>query len=259
MPNIRVLELFNDVSSEQGFAAGISVAIGDYVVLYDFNTDKLDAIHKSLQIMKSDEGTYVAGRYLHSSSFSFLARQVIYKITLKLSNLNFSSRSTSMRVISRNLVNILLAHSTNNQHLMAKIDRCGFRVSYVDYEGRYDFKEFTYYIKNFFNFVLGNSKVFFRLFAISGAFFSLVSLLIGLYSIVIKILSNEVVPGWASTICIVTFLFSIQFLMFAFWGELIARYIASNSSNSHNNIVGEKSSKKRIYQNQLNITESGTT
>lgn len=255
-PNIRVIELVNKVSVERGFMMGLGVSIGDYVVLSDPNFNDFTLILDSINLAKDNEDHYVAGRIQNNRSLFFFIRRFFYRLTLKLSNIQLSSRSTSFRTIPRGLVNSLLASPHDSLHLYAKIDKSGYEVKYVDYESKYYIKDLTYYVKNFFSLLLGNSKVLFRLFSLAGMVFSLLSLTIGFYSILIKIKSDDVVPGWASTISIVTLLFSIQFILFAFFGEFIARSIpAPVSSQIFADIIDERSSKILIYDDQLNVVD----
>ena len=73
------------------------------------------------------------------------------------------------------------------------------------------------------NGVLGFSDAPLRLVVWLGLSVSLIAILCGIYAIVLRIVRDDLVPGWASTIVVVAFLSGINMLMTGIVGLYVGR------------------------------------
>lgn len=255
LTNARLIELTSEVSSEKGFLIGLEISIGDYIILFNPETDPVNLVVDSIQtILKGSAKNYLIGRYKTGGPLSYVIRCFFYSIALWLSGVKISSKTTTFRVIPRPLLNGMLEMTSREMYLFARFQKIGFFPIYIDYlPERFHSKKLSHYFSNFISLLMSNSNKFLRTLSLIGFISSIISLLFALYAIVEKMINADVVQGWASTVFIISFLFSIQFILLAFFGEYFSRNILDMKEQKGDFITGEKISNTLIGSSRLNV------
>jgi TM2 domain-containing membrane protein YozV len=87
-----------------------------------------------------------------------------------------------------------------------------------------------------------------------GVMGSLIAMLFSFYSVVAHIFNDQVASGWTTTILFMSTLFTILFIMLAFFGEYLARLLNDRSEHKEYNVVYERNSSVMLNENRSNVS-----
>ncbi len=79
------------------------------------------------------------------------------------------------------------------------------------------------------------------------------SFLLATYSVLIHLVSNNIVPGWTTVVLSMSMLFMFQFIMMAFFGEYLIRLLDDRRERGDYSIAFEKNSMVMVDQDRVNV------
>jgi len=227
---------------EAAIYAGLTNARGDYVVMMDADMQDPPALlPQMIEILEKGEYDCVASRRVTRKGEgvirSFCAH-LFYKIIGKLTNINIADGARDYQMMTRQMVNSVLALSETNRFSKGIFEWVGYRKTWLEFENveraagetKWSFWKLILYsvegIVNFSNFPLTVSSYL-------GIFMTFVSALAIIFIIVRKLIFGDPVDGWASTVCIITFVGGIQLFCMGIMGQYLAKMYSEVKRRPH--------------------------
>jgi dolichol-phosphate mannosyltransferase len=164
------------------------------------------------------------------SFFKKFTSSLFYKIFSFLSGVNMKSGMSDFRLLDRVVLNHILNFGEEDLFLRAIVQWIGFKQADVPFQCNPRFSgRSKYNIINMFKFACSGITSFSIiplrmaiLFGLVTSAFSFYQMIEALYA---KIVLNSTVPGWATTITLMTFMFGILFILLGIIGEYIGRIL----------------------------------
>ena len=156
--------------------------------------------------------------------------RLFYKIFSLLSGVDLSAGMADFRLLDRQVVNELIKSKEDALFLRGLVEWLGFKTSKVEFVSGDRFSgNSKYSLKKMLKFawtgIISFSIVPLRI----GIFVGMLSSLFAFYllseAIYIKMFTDKAVPGWASTIGVVSLLFGLLFIFLGIVGEYIGRIL----------------------------------
>lgn len=227
---------------EAAIYAGLGNAKGDYVVMMDADMQDPPALlSQMVKILESGEYDCVATRRVtrkgEGAIRSFCAR-LFYKIIRKMSNINIADGARDYQMMSRQMVNSVLALSEYNRFSKGIFEWVGYRKTWLEFENvervagetKWNFwKLVLYSLEGILNF----SNVPLTISSYLGMFMTALSFVAIVFIIVRKLLFGDPVDGWASTVCIITFVSGIQLFCIGIMGQYLAKMYSEVKNRPH--------------------------
>lgn len=230
--HVKYYSFSRNFGKEAAIYAGLSNAKGDYVVMMDADMQDPPALlPKMVAILEQGEYDCVATRRVTRQGEgiirSFCAR-MFYKVIRKMSNINIADGARDYQMMTRQMVNSVLALTEYNRFSKGIFEWVGYRKTWLEFENveraagetKWSFGKLVLYsLEGIFNF----SNVPLMLSSYLGMFMTLVSVAAILFIIVRKLLFGDPVDGWASTVCIITFVGGIQLFCMGIMGQYMSK------------------------------------
>jgi polyisoprenyl-phosphate glycosyltransferase len=232
--NIRAFQLSRNYTPHYGIFAGLSLCKGDCAIpIPDDEQQPYVSIIEMYKIWESGEKVVIPYRIKRNDGFiDNTFANLYYKIINKLSDIKFPNGGADSFLIDRELINIInqRIHPINTS-IITEVLRLGFHPFFYPYErvkGINSYSRWTLRKKirlfkdTFFSSSVWPVKLITRL----GLFFSLFAFLIIIFYTYIALFGNpnfwgEKLPGWTSTVVIISFFSGI--ILFSL--GIIAEYI----------------------------------
>ncbi|MCB1157554.1 MAG: glycosyltransferase family 2 protein [Leptospiraceae bacterium] len=230
-PYVKVIHFSRNFGHEAAMTAGLDYAIGDHVLCMDADLqhppDLIQQIYK-----KQEEGFDIINMvrekredstFLHSF-FSYL----FYFIFNRLSHYNIEPGASDFFLVSRRVADVLREDFHERARFMRGfVQIIGFPKTTIHYkaparkygESKYGFRKLLTY---FFHVLFSFSRFPLRLGLFLGGMTALCSIIVGIYSIIKKLFTNEPPSGYTTIVVLISFLFAIQFFLTGIIGEYIA-------------------------------------
>lgn len=216
---------------EAAMFAGFCNATGDYVAVMDADMqDPPSLLPEMVKILESGEYDSVATRRVSRVGEppirSFFARQ-FYKIINKISDADIVDGARDFRLMTRDMVQAILAMNEYNRFSKGIFGWIGFRTYWLPYENvervagetKWNFWGLVKYaIGGIINF----SQAPLAFVSYVGILMTFVSFIAIIFVIVRKLIFGDPVSGWASLVCIMTFIGGIQIFCIG----IIAQYLS---------------------------------
>ena len=257
--NIRLLSLSRNYGREIAITAGLESSIGDYVVLMDSDLqDPSDLIPKLVDKAISGFDVVYAARASRSgeSSFKKISSKYFYRIATKMTGFNIPDDAGEFRVFSRRVVNSINQLKEQNRYMKMLYAYVGFSSTGIPFERKERYAGKTKYsysklINASLDAIISFSNKPLRIVSIFCMSLSLVLLISTVFVSIYKLVySNNIVEGWASTIVIVNFLFSILFIFLAIISEYVGRVLIE-SKNRPLYYIKEESASLNLKDNNI--------
>ncbi|MCQ2534783.1 MAG: glycosyltransferase family 2 protein [Clostridia bacterium] len=243
----KYISFSRNFGKEAAMYAGFCNAKGKYVAVMDADMqDPPSLLPQMLEILESGEYDSVATRRVSRVGEppirSFFARQ-FYKIINKISDADIVDGARDFRLMKREMVDAIVKMTEYNRFSKGIFGWIGFRTYWLAYENqervagetKWHFWKLTKYaIEGIINF----SQVPLSLASWFGLFMTLIAFLFVVFIVLRKLIFGDPVDGWASTICIITFIGGIQLFCMGIMGQYIAKTYAEVKRRPHY-IVGE--------------------
>jgi len=245
---VHYLSLARNFGHQNALKAGIDHASGDCVITMDADLQHPPELIPQM-IEKWLEGydmVYTIRK--DGPHLSFLKRKtsaVFYRLMNRLSDIRIPRGAADFRLLDRAVVDVLKDLKEYFLFFRGITAWVGFRQYGIEYIPDKRFAGQTKYsTKRMLGFALTGITSFslkpLRLSILLGVFLAFLAFVYGIYAILMKIFSNQAVPGWASVLVSVLFIGGIQLIVLGIIGEYIGKLFMESKRRPHY-IVKEKS------------------
>lgn len=250
------LSLSRNFGKEAAMYAGFCNAHGDYVAVMDADLQDPPALlPQMLDLLQSGDYDSVATRRVNRDGEpllrSFFAR-LFYKLMNKISDSEIVDGARDFRLMKREMVDAIVEMGEHNRFSKGIFGWVGFRTHWLPYQNveraagqtKWSFwKLFKYSLDGIINF----SQVPLTMVSAGGVLLTVLSLLATIFIVVRRILFGDPVDGWASTVCMITFIGGIQLFGIGVLGQYIAKIYLEVKGRPHYIIADSNQSDiKRI-------------
>ena len=240
--HMTYLSFSRNFGKEAAMFAGFCNASGDYVAVMDADMQDPPALlPQMLEILESGEYDSVATRRENREGEppirSFFAR-MFYRIINKISDADIVDGARDFRLMKREMVEAIVEMGENNRFSKGIFGWIGFRTYWLSYknvervagETKWSFwKLFKYSIDGIVNF----SQVPLSIASIGGIILTLVAFIMVIVVAIRKLIFGDPVDGWASLVCIITFIGGIQLFCMGIIGQYIAKIYLETKHRPH--------------------------
>ena len=240
--HVKYLSFSRNFGKESAMYAGFRNARGDYVAVMDADLqDPPELLPDMLRLLESGEYDSVATRRVTRAGEppirSWFARQ-FYKLINRISDADIVDGARDFRLMTRPMVNAILALGEENRFSKGIFGWIGFRTYWMPYENvervagttKWNFwKLLKYAIKG----IIDCSAVPCSIASWSGMAMTLLSVFFLFFIVIRKLICGDPVAGWASTICIIIFIGGVQLLCLGIMGQYIAKTYTEVKNRPH--------------------------
>ena len=239
---VKYFSFSRNFGKEAAIYAGLSNAKGDYVVMMDADMQDPPALlPQMIEILEQGEYDCVATRRVTRKGEgvirSFCAR-MFYKVIRKMSNINIADGARDYQMMTRQMVDSVLSLTEYNRFSKGIFEWVGYRKTWLEFENveraagetKWSFwKLILYSFEGIFNF----SNMPLMVSSYLGIIMTFVSLLAIVFIIVRKLIFGDPVDGWASTVCIITFVGGIQLFCMGITGQYLSKMYSEVKNRPH--------------------------
>lgn len=231
---VHYVSFSRNFGKEAGLYAGLSMAKGDYVATMDVDLQDPPALLPDMWRLLHDPikdydcvATKRTTRKGEPAIRSFFARQ-FYKIINKLSKTQIVDGARDFRMMSRQMVNAIVADGEYNRFSKGIFSWVGFKTKWLSYENiersaghtKWSFwKLFQYSIEG----ILAYTTIPLYLSSILGIAMCGVSFLALILIFFRALIAGDPVAGWPSLVCIITLLGGLVLMSLGVIGLYIAK------------------------------------
>lgn len=230
--HINALKLMNNVGHQNALMAGLDFVADkcDCCISLDIDLqDDLNVLEKMIALYKQGH-EIVFGVKKNRQQDPFLKRKsaTCYYRLLKLMQIKSIYNHADFRLHSQKILQILQYFPENNLYLRGILANLDCKVGCVEYELKArQAGTSKYTLKKMFSLAWNGISSFsimpLRLLSLMGLCVFLLSIFLSMYTYMSFLLSDSLVPGWASTVLPIYFLGGIQLLGLGILGEYIAK------------------------------------
>jgi hypothetical protein len=256
--SIRYLLLSREVSNDVALAAGLENSIGDIVINLNLDHDKINLIDSLVQksLAGNDIIVCISKRV---NSFFYKKFKFIFNWLLLSIGYTLPHNSTGTFCLNRRAVNALTDSGRFFCKLHMRMNNIGFDLCDFDsdeYLINPKKKRISSGINDAIHHMVFNSTKPLRWMSFLGIGGSFLAVIFSIYSVILHLIRDDIVPGWTTTILFVSFLFLILFVMFSFFGEYLARLLNDRSEHKEYTIAYEQNSSVMFNENRFNVITS---
>lgn len=241
-PHVLFLSFARNFGKESAMFAGFQNCHGDYVAIMDADLQDPPALlPEMLAYIESGEYDSVATRRVDRKGEpplrSWFAR-LFYKLINRFSDADIVDGARDFRLMKRDMVNAILAMSEYNRFSKGIFGWVGFRTKWLPYENvervagetKWSFwKLFRYALDGIISF----SQAPLNIASWIGSIMMLFSFAAILFIIFRKIIFDDPVRGWASTISIIVFIGGVQMMLLGIIGQYLAKTYLETKHRPH--------------------------
>lgn len=239
---IKYYSFSRNFGKEAAMYAGFCNTDGDYVAVMDADMqDPPSLLPQMLQILETGEYDSVATRRVSRAGEppirSFFARK-FYKIINRISDADIVDGARDFRLMKRSMIDAIVELNEYNRFSKGIFGWIGFRTYWLSYENvervagetKWNFwKLFKYAIDGIINF----SQVPLSLASYGGVFLTFVSFVAIIFVIVRRLVFGDPVDGWASLVCIITFIGGVQLFCMGIMGQYLSKTYMETKKRPH--------------------------
>ncbi|MPW37471.1 glycosyltransferase family 2 protein [Vibrio sp. B1Z05] len=253
--NIRVISFSRNFGHQQAVSAGLDVSTGDAVVLIDADLQDPPKLIEDM-IAKWEEGFDVVYGTRASrdgeSKFKLITAKWFYRLLNYLSEVKIPLDTGDFRLMDRQVVDHLIAMPEKSRFIRGMVSWIGFNQTSISYERNARFAgESKYPLTKMLKFgidgILSFSVKPLKLSIMMGFMCSGVAMLMMLYSVYIRLMTDHWESGWASLLVAILFIGGVQLISIGILGEYIARIY--NESKDRPLYIIKKNREHDVDQN----------
>lgn len=245
--NIRTISFSRNFGHQQAVSAGLDVSTGDAVVLIDADLQDPPKVIYDM-IVKWEEGFDVVYGTRASregeSWFKRVTAKSFYRLLSYLSEVQIPLDTGDFRLMDRQVVDHLIAMPEKSRFIRGMVSWIGFNQTAITYERSARFAgESKYPLTKMIKFGLDGILSFsvkpLKLSIMMGFVCSGISMLMLLYFVYVRIMTDHWVSGWTSLFVAILFMGGVQLISIGIVGEYVAR-IYKESKNRPLYIIKER-------------------
>lgn len=230
-PRFKVVELSRNFGHQLAITSGLDLAEGDAVIIMDADLQDPPEVVPDM-IAKWREGFEVVYGIRDDRSsdgwFKRTSAECFYRVLRRLTDIDVPFNAGDFRLIDRRAVEAFKSMREGSRFVRGMFAWMGFRQTGVPYQRaerhagstKYPFRKMLHLATDG---VVGFSRVPLRLALKIGFLCSALAFLGGATAMTLKITGLYTVPGWASVVCIVSFLGGLQLAVLGVMGEYLGR------------------------------------
>jgi len=230
---IKGLRLSRNFGHQYALLAGLANGTGDVLITMDGDLQHPPAIILELVSEWRHGNMIVHTRRLDPPSLSIFKKitsKLYYKIFSYLSGVEIEGGMADFRLLDRQVVREILELSEEGLFFRGIVRWVGYGSTTVPYTSNERFSGTSKYslkkmMRLAWNGITSFSIVPLRLGIFLGFITSLIAFAEIIYALGVKIFTNSAVPGWASAVSIISFLFGVLFILLGIVGEYIGRIL----------------------------------
>ena len=230
---IKGLRLSRNFGHQYALLAGLANGTGDAFITMDGDLQHPPAIIPELVNEWRRGNMVVHTRRIDPPSLPFfkkLTSKLYYRIFSFLSGVKIESGMADFRLLDRRVVRDILEFSEEGLFFRGIAQWVGYRSATVPFTSNARFSGTSKYslkkmLKLAWNGITSFSIVPLRLGIFLGLITSLIAFAEIIYAIGVKIFTDSAVPGWASAVSVLSFLFGVLFILLGVVGEYIGRIL----------------------------------
>ena len=228
--HVHGIKLSRNFGHQNALLAGLLTVPGDAVVSLDADLQDdpqtlwamIDAYQKGAEIVYG-----VRKSRTHDSFWKRTTAKYYYRL-LAFLGLEIIENHADFRLLGRKAITALASYTETNLFLRGLIPKLGFPAARVFYDrqaraaGKSKY-HVTKMLSLAFEGLSSLSPMPLRVITIAGFFVSCVSFTLGIWALIVRLFSNQALPGWASIVLPIYFLGGIQLLALGIIGEYLAK------------------------------------
>ena len=230
--HVKYYSFSRNFGKEAAIYAGLNNARGDYVVIMDADMQDPPALlPEMISTLESGEYDSVATRRVSRKGEpmvrSFCAR-CFYKLIRRISDADIVDGARDFRMMTRDMVNSVLALSEYNRFSKGIFGWVGYRTKWLEYENVERAKGETKW--NFWKLLVYSldgitafSTAPLLIASFVGVLFCIIAFLMIIFIIVRKLIFGDPVSGWPSLVCIILMTSGVQFFCTGILGQYLAK------------------------------------
>jgi len=229
-PRVKGLRFARNFGHHFAITAGLDFANGDAVVLMDGDLqDPPEEIHRLYTKYKEGyDVVYAIRRNRQDHLAKKLLSNAFWKIINKLSKIDMPINQAMLRILRRDVVDVLNGMRESARFMHGMIAWVGFRVAQLEInhgsrmhgESKYNL---IHQIRLAWHAITAFSVLPLRLAMYLGFSAAFISFLVGVYYIYLKFAHGFPVSGWASIMVTVFFMGGVQLFMLGTFGEYLGK------------------------------------
>lgn len=240
--HVKYYSFSRNFGKEAAIYAGLVNAKGAYVVMMDADMqDPPELLPQMISILETGEYDCVASRRVTRKGegvIRSLGAHMFYKVIRKMSNINIADGARDYQMMTRQMVDSVLALTENNRFSKGIFEWVGYRKTWLEFENvervagetKWSlWKLILYSMDGIINF----SDIPLRISSYTGLVMTIVSILAIILIVVRKLLFGDPVDGWASTVCIITFVGGIQLFCMGIMGQYLSKVYSEVKNRPH--------------------------
>lgn len=269
-PELRLVRLMRNSGHQAAITAGMSGAVGDYVVTIDADLqDPPEAIEEMLKKAQTEKVDVVYGVRNDRSTDSIFKRQtasLYYWLMRRVAGPHVPSNAGDFRLVSRRVLEAISKLPEDGRVYRLIIPWFGFPSANIYYQrdkraagvSKYPLgKMILLTIESIVTFSGGPL----RFATWVGVLSALLCVFVGVF-VVVGVFTGQTVPGWASTVLVVGGIGAIQLFCLGILGEYIGRIFASSLRRpmylvGYDSMLGDPAAAPRASENAGSTDANG--
>lgn len=245
------LSFSRNFGKEAAILAGMEYSKSDLVVIMDADLQHPPRLLPEMINYIEDGYDSVATRRTDrkgEAKFRKYFSEKFYKYINKISDINITEGATDFRMMNRQMVESILSVKEYHRFSKGIFEWVGYDTKWIDYESEDRVAGETKWsfwglLKYAIEGMVSFSTSPLRISSITGLIISTFSFIYFLYTLIKTLIMGIDMPGYASTICILTFVGGIQLIALGIIGEYLARTYME-SKKRPNYFIKDTNSKK---------------
>jgi len=227
--NVKVVHFSKNFGHEAAMIAGIDNASGDYLVCMDADLQHPPTLLPEM-LRKFESGYDIINmvRTVNKSAgiIKNITSSMFYKVINRLSDIHLVSNASDLFGISKRVADVLRSsYREKTRFLRGYVQNVGFNTVNIEYEARKRYAgESKYSIKKLFRFSMNTIMTFsnlpLKLGIYAGSMAAFLAIIMMIYTIV-SFIRVGTPSGYATTICLICFMFSVLFFIVGIIGEYL--------------------------------------
>lgn len=253
---IEYISLARNFGHQNALKAGIDAATGDCVISMDADLQHPPQMIPQM-IDKWLEGYDVVYTVRQDdpqlSWFKRKTSAMFYKLMNGLSDIHIKKGMADFRLLDRAVVDVFRDFRESHLFFRGMTAWVGFRQYALEYipDKRYT-GQTKYSFRRMVGFALTGITSFsikpLRLSILLGIFLAGLAFIYGIYAIVMKLFSSQVMPGWTSVLVSVLFIGGVQLIVMGIIGEYIGKLLMESKRRPHYVIKERSQSMSHVPQ-----------